>query len=73
MTVYIDRMGHMVADTKSELHAFAKKIGLKEEWYQDKRLPHYDVWGSMVKHALDGGAEQISYREMVQRSKDMGE
>ena len=63
----------MVADTKTELHEFAKKIGMREDWYQDKRLPHYDVWGSMASEAVKSGARVISYSEMVQRSKDMDE
>jgi len=28
----------MFADTLEELHEFAQKIGMKREWFQDKRL-----------------------------------
>jgi hypothetical protein len=36
---------HLVGTDEKELHAFAKKIGLKREWFQDKhRIPHYDIF-----------------------------
>lgn len=34
----------MVASSLDELHAFAKKLGLKAEWFQESAsYPHYDV------------------------------
>ena len=43
---------HLVADTLTELHKFARIIGMKREWFQSGRLPHYDIWGSMKLRAL---------------------
>lgn len=48
---------HMWADTLGELHAMAAKIGLKREWFQDSRLPHYDLTPARRSAALRHGAE----------------
>jgi hypothetical protein len=42
---------HLVSDLSlDELHKFANspRIGLKREWFQDRRYPHYDVFGCKV-------------------------
>jgi len=44
---------HMFADTLEELHEFAQKIGMKREWFQDKRLPHYDLTITRRKLAVN--------------------
>lgn len=68
MTVYVDNaeipfrgmlMSHLVADTLDELHEFAQGIGLRREWFQDKRLPHYDVSKSKAKEAIKAGAKFV--------------
>ena len=47
---------HLTSDAESlesleELHAFAARLGLKREWFQDHFIaPHYDL--SPAKHAL---------------------
>jgi len=66
--VYIDRMGHIRADSADELHAFARKIGLRREWFQghNPKYPHYDAtvpWRR--QRAIAAGAKLISVREMV--------
>ena len=53
MPVYLDgaenrlgrmKMCHMIADTPTELHAMAARIGMKRAWYQwNASFPHYDV------------------------------
>ncbi len=44
--IYFDGQ-HLMADTLDELHAEAKRIGLKPEWFQGHpRHPHYDAWGA---------------------------
>jgi hypothetical protein len=49
---------HLVADSLSELHAFARRLGLKRSWFQNgSRYPHYDVTISVRDKALGLGAQ----------------
>jgi hypothetical protein len=57
---------HMYSDSLEELHAFAKKIGLKREWFQDKRVPHYDLNASRHAAAIKKGAVQHDRRQAVE-------
>jgi hypothetical protein len=50
-------MSHLIADDLEELHSFAQKLGLKREWFQDKRVPHYDVSDGKRKLAIRLGAQ----------------
>jgi len=65
--IYIDKVGHMVSDESEEdLHDFAKRLGLKREWYQDERLPHYDVTTNRLREkAQNMGAALVSSKEIV--------
>jgi hypothetical protein len=58
VTVYLDTMGHLGADSFEELHEFAQKIGLKREWFQaNHRYKHYDiVTESKRRRAVKAGA-----------------
>lgn len=50
---------HLVADTLPELHAFARRLGLREAWFQSKSVyPHYDVTVSVRDRALSMGDRQ---------------
>ena len=51
---------HMTADTLVELHAMARRIGLKRSWFQPHpRFPHYDLTkGMRAKAVLEGATEQ---------------
>jgi hypothetical protein len=97
VTVYVDNaripapigrlrgtFSHMFADSKEELHAFAERIGLKREWFQDPvvygKPPakpgsraaenwHYDVTESMRKRAIALGAVAIEWRQMPELIK----
>jgi len=62
--VYTDGT-HLIADNEAELHAFARKIGLKPEWFQNHRIPHYDLMGCKVSRALKEGAVLKDKREIV--------
>jgi Protein of unknown function (DUF4031) len=67
MTVYVDdcrlswngkRWCHMVADTVEELHEFARLLGLKRGWFQERTMyPHYDITLGVRERALSMGAQ----------------
>ena len=68
--VYTDGV-HLVADTLEELREFAKEMGLKPEWYQQKRLKHYDLTTKRaVKRALSLGATMVTSRRIVEIAKN---
>lgn len=53
-------MSHLLADTITELHDMADKIGIQRKWFQDaKSAPHYDICQKKVVRALDNGAKLI--------------
>lgn len=65
--IYTDGI-HLVSDEDDyELHAFAKKIGLKRAWFQfDSKHAHYDLTSKrMVEKALSEGAIKVSTRELI--------
>jgi hypothetical protein len=56
MTVYFDGI-HLFSEDLEELHELAHRTGLKREWFQNnKKLPHYDIWGSRIQAAIKAGA-----------------
>ena len=62
---------HLIADSLSELHSFAGRIGLKRSWFQGgSRYPHYDILSVTVeKRALAEGAVAMSKQGLVMCSK----
>ncbi len=63
------RCGHLVSDTSvEELHAFARQLGLRREWFQQKSIPHYDLTGTVYDRAVELGAELVSTRELARRA-----
>ena len=70
MAVYVDdavtlwrgqRWAHLMADTLDELHAFAARLGLRREKFQDKTSgAHYDVPADLRDTAIALGAIAIS-------------
>ena len=56
---------HLWTDNNvEELHKFAKNIGLKKEWFQNKiNFPHYDLIPSKRKLAIKHGAVYIKLSE----------
>jgi len=58
---------HMTTDADlTELHRFALSIGLKKRWFQNKRIPHYDLTTTRkIDTALQNGAELVTPRELV--------
>lgn len=82
MTVYVDefrvwaptrircfRNGscHMTADTLEELHAMAKQLRLKREWFQAGSTPHYDLTLEKRSIALGSGAVFVPAREQARK------
>lgn len=70
MTIYVDYYpgkgwgkwqggGHLLTSDIEELHTFAKKLGLRHEWFQDKTFPHYDLVASKRRKAIELGAIEI--------------
>lgn len=53
-----------------ELFAFGNRAGLRMEWFQWKRIPHYDILGGRVaaRVAGDPEVELVDSRELVRRS-----
>ncbi len=73
--IYIDKYGHMVADTLNELHNFAfNLIGLKRHFFQGTRKghPHYDLTTEQkLNKAIENGAKIVGIREIVTLSREM--
>lgn len=70
--IFTDRTGHMVSDTSLlELHHFAYSIGLRRDWFQDKRIPHYDLTTQRMRNkAVNNGAVCISSKDIVRKASD---
>ena len=58
---------HMIADSTEELVAFAKRLGLKEQWIQNrgKGNEHFDVVWSKRDTALLYGAKELTAYELA--------
>lgn len=66
MAVYVDNVKvewrgrlwcHLVADSIEELHDFARKLGMRREWFQHAAsYPHYDITITSRIRALNLGA-----------------
>jgi len=60
------KMCHMMSKDLEALHAMARRIGLKPEWFQNKPggTPHYDVAMSKRALAITYGAVVVGRREI---------
>lgn len=58
---------HLTTDgTLDELHAFAKRLGLKSSWFQGHgTVPHYDLTEMRRAKAITLGAVFVSSRDQV--------
>jgi len=65
--VFEDGSAHLATDSDDleELHAFAKKIGLKRAWFQATTIPHYDLDRAGWNLALQHGAVLVSSKELI--------
>jgi hypothetical protein len=51
---------HLFAETDEELFAFARRLGLKMDWFRaGKRLRHFDLTAGMRIKALRMGAREV--------------
>jgi len=68
--VILDKKGHLCSTSSlDELHLFASKLGMKREWFQDKRIPHYDlITERMKRKAVKLGARLVSSKTIVKNS-----
>lgn len=62
---------HLLADTIDELFDFAGKLGLKKDWIQNTRLPHFDLNGPMRQRAIQHGAIGVDRRKFVEFIRDL--
>lgn len=64
------RWAHLVSDSGySELHDFARRLGLRREWFQGD---HYDIPEAVRERALLLGAREVPATELVQRLRAAG-
>lgn len=65
---------HLIADSVEELHEFAKRIGMKREWFQnDSRLPHYDLTVNRRALAVKLGAVEVDRRQFVNKMRELAQ
>lgn len=57
---------HLFADNLEDLHKFAASLGMKMEWFQDERLPHYDLTPARRQKAVELGAKEVTRRQLVE-------
>ena len=63
---------HLYADSLDELHAFAKRIGLRYEWFQNNRtLQHYDLTVGRREAAIKLGAIQHDRRQAIEKWREL--
>lgn len=74
MPVYVDNakkpmgrmiMCHMVASSLDELHAMALHLELKPIWFQNKKIPHYDICLKNRTRAINAGAIPVRSVDIV--------
>ena len=72
--IIFDCLGHMTStESAAELHEFARRIGLKREWYQTpgygEKHAHYDLTTRrMMNKAKNCGAKEVHPFELVKRA-----
>jgi len=56
---------HLVCRDRTKLHGFARHIGLRREWFQDGRHPHYDLTTVRKRQqAIEAGAKMATARQV---------
>jgi hypothetical protein len=66
LRIFKSGSSHLTADTLDELHAFAKRIGLRREWFQEHPImPHYDLTPQRFAAAVALGAVVVPMRQQL--------
>ena len=65
------RWCHLFADTVQELHAMAGRIGMERAWFQDGRLPHYDLVPPRRAAAVAAGAIELDRKAAVLKWREI--
>lgn len=53
---------HLIADSKDELHHFAKRLGLKKAWFRNHhQYPHYILTEGKRDLAVKRGANEVTW------------
>lgn len=63
---------HMFADTLKELNHMALLIGMNTAWFQNKRVPHYDLNENKRKLAVKNGVIELTREETVKFWREKG-
>lgn len=60
---------HLVGDNVDELHRFARKVGLKRDWFRGgSRNPHYDILSKSIRErAIVAGVMVMGTRNLLKR------
>ena len=61
---------NLAEDGLEELHAMARRLGLRTRWlHHHAGLPHYDVPAEVKREAIMFGAAEVTTRELIRRCK----
>jgi len=81
MAVYVDKLVdyswrhgpscHLIADSVAELKEFAIRLGMREEWFQPRSSPHFDLTAEGRKIAIENGAIELNNREFVAKIREL--
>ena len=81
MVVYVDNLRdygwrhgpscHLIADSVAELKEFAIRLGMREEWFQPRSSPHFDLTAEGRKIAIENGAIELNNREFVAKIREL--
>lgn len=65
--IYTDGVHLIATQGTDELHAFAEKIGLKRQWFQNHpKHPHYDLLSMRLRsRAFHQGAKLVDKRVLM--------
>jgi hypothetical protein len=81
MAVYVDKLRdhgwrhgpscHLIADSVEELIEFAVRLGMREEWFQPKSSPHFDLTAEGREIAVANGAIELDNRAMAMKLREI--